>query len=133
MVSLYKEYYVKLRNATSRAQGYATSSDDVKDGCYRGPASELLESMTCSGKLCCPCFPCVCCVLIGVNEFGWGDSTPYADTPDELTWRGVDPDGARRAKLRSNRVAPEVDGALPHSHEMSRLALRRPADLRDVM
>ena len=118
VVSLYKEYYVKLRNATSRAQGYATSSDDVKDGCYRGPASELLESMTCSGKLCCPCFPCVCCVLIGVKELGWYDSNQYADAPAELTWRGDDPD-AGRAKLRSSGVAP-ADVALPQAQEMRR-------------
>ena len=103
VVSLYEEYYNKLLNASSRAQSYATTRDRVKQNIYSGPASVLLEKMTCNGCCYCPCCPCVCCVLIGVKEYGFGDSNQYADTPAEVTWRGVDP-----------------DGALPQAQEMSR-------------
>ena len=48
VVSLYKEYYGKLENATSRAQSYAETRDYVKQNMYSGPASGLLETMTCS-------------------------------------------------------------------------------------
>ena len=103
VVSLYGDYYDKLQNATSRAQRYASTREDVKCDLYTGPASDLLEKMTCSGYCYRPCCPCVCCVLIGVKEYGFGDSNQYADTPAEVTWRGVDP-----------------DGALPQAQEMSR-------------
>ena len=126
VVSLYEEYYNKLLNASSRAQSYATSlwspwcPSNVPEQYYIGPAHELLETMTCNGYCYYPCCPCVCCVLIGAKECGFGDSNQYADTPAEVTWRGVDPDDARRAKgLRSNCVAP-ADGALPQAQEMSR-------------
>ena len=38
VVSLYKEYYGKLDNATSRAQSYATTREYIKDNLYPGPA-----------------------------------------------------------------------------------------------
>ena len=103
VVSLYEEYHEKLTNATSRAQSYARTREAVMENRYSGPAYDLLEMMTCCGYCYWPCCPCVCCVLIGVKEYGFGDSNQYADTPAEVTWRGVDP-----------------DGALPQAQEMSR-------------
>ena len=120
VVSLYGEYYNKLGNATSRAKSYAETREAVMNDRYSGPVYQLLETVTCNSKLYWLCWPCVCCVLIGAKECGFGDSNQYADTPAEVTWRGVDPDDARRAKgLHSNCVAP-ADGALPQAQEMSR-------------
>ena len=93
----------KDRGRESVYDEYASTREDVKCDLYTGPASDLLEKMTCSGYCYWPCCPCVCCVLIGVKEYGFGDSNQYADTPAEVTWRGVDP-----------------DGALPQAQEMSR-------------
>ena len=90
----------------------------IRDSYYSGPMYLMLDRVTCNSKCYWPCWPCICCVLITVKECGCGDGNRYSDQPGEKTYRGFDPDDARRGRA----LAP-ADGVQPQA--MSREPFRQ--------